>query len=562
MKNSTTYKQFKDLDSYQIIKSGSNLNINYYSGSINPESNGASININGDLNVNGVITGSLFGTASFAVSSSFANTASHAPAYLPLTGGTISGNLTVIGTASFAYTTASVVQIGASTITLNTNNPATRFGGLTVIDSGSFGNSSTGSLFWDSLNNKWIYSNPADATYDGGMLISGPRNTSGLGNEQGTTNNALMKGQGGDHITSSGIFEDASGSVTFGNNLLYISSSSRVGIGTTSFVGTIKLAVDGKIGGPTYSSNFVDFTNSITEIRGNSGIGYYAAANNHIFYTGASLEKMRITEAGNVGIGTTSPNARLDVSGSAIITGSLRVTQGITGSLFGTASFATIATNAISSSKIFIENNPATAGTYYPVFVSEIQGHGIAKVDSSTYTYDTVTNTLTVTSSYSNTSLSSSNAVTASYATQALSASWAPTQNIDTSSFATTGSNTFIGNQNITGSFNVTGSISLFKDILSTGSINYTLQQQDTGRILHFTSSTAATVTIPPNLQIGSRFEGKQLGTGQLSFVTGSGVTIRTAATENAKTAEQYSVFAIDWIGAEEYMLYGRLEQA
>jgi hypothetical protein len=114
----------------------------------------------------------------------------------------------------------------------------------------------------------------------------------------------------------------------------------------------------------------------------------------------------------------------------------------------------------------------------------------------------------------------------------------------------------------LTGSLFGTGSISLFKDILSTGSINYTLQQQDTGRILHFTSSTATTVTIPPNLQIGSRFEGKQLGTGQLSFVTGSGVTIRTAATENAKTAEQYSVFAIDWIGAEEYMLYGRLEQA
>ena len=113
-----------------------------------------------------------------------------------------------------------------------------------------------------------------------------------------------------------------------------------------------------------------------------------------------------------------------------------------------------------------------------------------------------------------------------------------------------------------TGSLLGTGPISLFKDILSTGSINYTLQQQDTGRILHFTSSTATTITIPLNLQIGSRFEGKQLGTGQLSFVTGSGVTIRTAATENTKTAEQYSVFAIDWIGAEEYMLYGRLEQA
>ena len=37
-------------------------------------------------------------------------------------------------------------------------------------------------------------------------------------------------------------------------------------------------------------------------------------------------------DSGNVGIGSTSPNATLDVSGSAIITGSLNVTQGITGS--------------------------------------------------------------------------------------------------------------------------------------------------------------------------------------------------------------------------------------
>lgn len=44
--------------------------------------------------------------------------------------------------------------------------------------------------------------------------------------------------------------------------------------------------------------------------------------------------------AGNVGIGKTVPNATLDVNGNTIITGSLRVTSGITGSLFGTASFA------------------------------------------------------------------------------------------------------------------------------------------------------------------------------------------------------------------------------
>jgi hypothetical protein len=46
--------------------------------------------------------------------------------------------------------------------------------------------------------------------------------------------------------------------------------------------------------------------------------------------------------SGNLGIGTTTPSQRLDVNGNAIINGSLNVTQGITGSLFGTASFVNL----------------------------------------------------------------------------------------------------------------------------------------------------------------------------------------------------------------------------
>lgn len=124
----------------------------------------------------------------------------------------VTGNLNVIGTSSFTYTTASIVQVGSNIITLNTNNPATRFGGITVVDSGSFGTASTGSLFWDSLNNKWIYSNPSGSTYSGGMLISGPRNTSSLGNETGMDSDFVAVGQGSDHIRPGSIYN--SGSIT------------------------------------------------------------------------------------------------------------------------------------------------------------------------------------------------------------------------------------------------------------------------------------------------------------------------------------------------------------
>jgi hypothetical protein len=216
-----------------------------------------SLTVTGSVSVTQGITGSLFGTSSWSInaisssytlsssfaestlssiSSSFATTALNAPAYLPLTGGTITGNLTVIGTASFAYTTASIVQVGSSVITLNTDNPATRFGGITVVDSGSFGNSSTGSLFWDSQNNRWIYANPSGSTYDGGMLISGPRNTSGLGNETGMDRYFVAVGQGADHIQPSTIFNSGSGANanTIVTGSLMITAQFRHGLSTTA----------------------------------------------------------------------------------------------------------------------------------------------------------------------------------------------------------------------------------------------------------------------------------------------------------------------------------------
>jgi len=77
---------------------------------------------------------------------------------------------------------------------------------LSVFDSGS--TQLTGSIFWDSEKNHWIYSNPSGSSYNSAMLMNGPRNTGSLGDEQGTLSNYVMKGQGGDHITSSQIIDD------------------------------------------------------------------------------------------------------------------------------------------------------------------------------------------------------------------------------------------------------------------------------------------------------------------------------------------------------------------
>jgi hypothetical protein len=115
-------------------------------------------------------------------------------------------NVTVFGTQSVAYISSSQLNIGTNLITVNTDTPSIRFGGLAVYDSGSTG--LTGSLLWDSQNNHWVYSNPSGSSYSGGMFISGPR-TSTLGSETGTTSCMLMAGQGGDHITSSMIYHSS-----------------------------------------------------------------------------------------------------------------------------------------------------------------------------------------------------------------------------------------------------------------------------------------------------------------------------------------------------------------
>lgn len=286
---------------------------------------------------------------------------------LTLTGNlNITGNLSVLGTASFVYTTQSIVNIGAGFINLNTDYPAARFGGINVVDSGSFGNSSTGSILWDSLNNRWIYSNPSGSSYNGGMLISGPRNTSSLGDEQGTTLNALMKGQGGDHITSSGVYEI--------NNNILIGTPIDPGLGKLYISGSIAARgaglylydASGYGGGRIYGS--YGYLNGEVFIRPSSSIAdnFIFSPNNGMSIggftiggTAGSPPAYGLAVSGSIGVGTRVPIASIHVrgtgssststalrvensttsasltflnNGSTIITGSITLTSGISAS--------------------------------------------------------------------------------------------------------------------------------------------------------------------------------------------------------------------------------------
>jgi hypothetical protein len=224
-------------------------------------------------------------------------------------------NIVVFGTSSIQYITSSQVNIGANIITVNTDTPAVRFGGLSVFDSGS--TQLTGSMLWDSEKNHWVYSNPSGSTYSGGMFISGPR-SSVLGSEQGTTSCMLLVGQGGDHLTSSLIYHDSTrtcipnilnvGGVLSGSSAMFSGSyGSSIGLylsgNTYGMYGANRGVSSASAGMSYYSTGSQKWFTGIYENTDN--FGFYNAT--------TATFPMVITSGNNVGINTTNFGEKLNI---------------------------------------------------------------------------------------------------------------------------------------------------------------------------------------------------------------------------------------------------------
>jgi trimeric autotransporter adhesin len=148
----------------------------------------------------------------------------------------ISENLIVAGSSSIQHISSSVVNIADNIITVNAQNPALRFGGLAVIDSGSSPQVS-GSLLFDATENEWIFIHQNQTAVTSALLIMGPETYNDIGNEIHLTNNRLVKSTIDEHIGDSNI-TDTGTKVSINSN--------------TEVTGTLK--VTGNITSPTITA--------------------------------------------------------------------------------------------------------------------------------------------------------------------------------------------------------------------------------------------------------------------------------------------------------------------
>jgi hypothetical protein len=211
----------------------------------------------------------------------------------------ISANLIVQGSSSINVISQSTLSIGTNLITVNAQNPSSRFAGLAVIDSGS-SPARSGSWLFDSINDNWIMIHQNAATITSSVALLGAETYNNIGGETYPTLNRLVKGLGYEHIGDSNISDTGT----------EISLNSLTSV-TGSFV------VSGGITGSIRSTNGV--VSGSSQILGGSGIWSGSAQLPSGIISGSS----QLTSSFAV-TGSNTFTGNQIITGSLIITGSAK----------------------------------------------------------------------------------------------------------------------------------------------------------------------------------------------------------------------------------------------
>jgi hypothetical protein len=298
----------------------------------------------------------------------------------------ISSDLVVQGSSSLQNITASAVNIGANIVNLNTANPAIRFAGLSIFDSGSIGGS--GSFLYDAVQDEFIFIHRGDGTnITSSVVLMGPQTYNNVGSESYPTTNKLLKGTGNEHIGDSIVTETdggigISGSLSITGSIVasgtsLISGSSQVDVMST--INIARLATTGSnifignqvVTGSVSITGSINVTGSLLTTGSSVGIGGQAnpARTLHVMGQGAfdmthagvviqdSISPITASQivsykqtnavgsayrnmhlradvlgiaimsgSGYISIGKDSANSMLDVNGNALVSGSLTTT--------------------------------------------------------------------------------------------------------------------------------------------------------------------------------------------------------------------------------------------
>jgi hypothetical protein len=199
----------------------------------------------------------------------------------------ISQNLVVQGSSSISFISQSTLNIGTNVITVNTLTPSTRFGGLSVIDSGSSPQRS-GSLFFDSTNDQWIFIHQNQTTPTSSILIMGPQTFNNIGNETSLTTNVVPKSINAEHIGDSqisdnGITVSITNGLSVGTNL----SASQADITTVrattiTATGNVSASTSAFINNAIYSGSMV--TNIVGPVSNQVVASLPAASCDGVFF--------------------------------------------------------------------------------------------------------------------------------------------------------------------------------------------------------------------------------------------------------------------------------------